>query len=236
MIRKAVILAAGRGTRMEGLTEDRPKPMIEVGGKPLLEHILDRLRAAGFSDALVVTGYKAEMIENHFAGYPMRIEFRRQQEVNGTARASLLAREFIAGDSFLLTYGDVLITEADYRAMVTRVEGDHQAVGGLAVKWVDDPWQGAAVYEEDGRVARIIEKPVPGTSATHWNSAGCYIFPSAIFDEFARVPLSARGEYELTSGVAQLVESGARLLLCPLEGGWRDVGRPGDLEAAQRLV
>ena len=71
LIPSAVILAEGRGTRMGALTEEAPKPMIAVGGKPLLEHVLDRLREAGVQRALIVTGYEAETIEAHFAGYPI---------------------------------------------------------------------------------------------------------------------------------------------------------------------
>ena len=72
-MQKAVVLAAGRGTRMKALTADRPKPMLEVAGKPLLEHILDRLAEADFREFLVVTGYRAEMIESYFAAYPILV-------------------------------------------------------------------------------------------------------------------------------------------------------------------
>ncbi len=220
---------------MEGLTDDRPKPMIPLRGKPMLEHILDRLRAAGIRSALIVTGYMAETIEDHFRGYPMEIAFRRQEVVDGTARAALLGREFVGSDPFLLSYGDILAGTADYRGMAEKLTPETQAV--LAVKWVDDPWQGAAVYaDETGRVSRIVEKPEPGTSSTHWNSGGCYVFQPGVFDELARVPKSPRGEYELTTAVEQLIASGRRVAIHGLEGGWRDVGRPSDLEAAERLV
>lgn len=232
---KAIILAAGRGTRMEGLTQDRPKPMIPLRGKPMLEHILDRLREAGFTQALLVTGYKAEMIEEHFRGYPMRVAYRRQQIVDGTARAALLGRDFAGADPFLLTYGDILTESADYRAMAAKMTPETEAV--LSAKWVDDPWQGAAIYADDsGRVSRIIEKPPIGTSTTHWNSAGAYCFRPSAFVEMERVPRSPRGEYEITSAVEQLIERGLRVLVHGLEGAWRDVGRPGDIAVAEDLL
>jgi NDP-sugar pyrophosphorylase family protein len=233
---KAVILAAGRGTRMEGLTEDKPKPMIPLRGKPMLEHILDRLREAGFRQAFVVTGYKAELIESHFAGYPMEIACRRQETIDGTARAAALARAWVGEASFLLTYGDILTGAEDYRAMAALME-DPGVAAVAAVRWVDDPWQGAAVYVDAGRrITRIIEKPKPGTSSTNWNSAGVYTFRAAVFAEIDRVPKSPRGEYELTSAVEQLVEGGSRLLIHPFEGVWRDVGRPGDIAAAEGMI
>lgn len=231
-----MILAAGRGKRMEGLTEDRPKPMLPLRGKPLLEHILDRLREAAFQEVLIVTGYRAEAIESYFERYPMNLVYRRQETINGTARAALLAREFCGDDSFLLTYGDILTEPQDYRAMAEKLESDAETSAVLAVKWVDDPWQGAAVYEESGRVTRIIEKPPRATSATRWNSAGSYTFRPEIFAELERTPLSPRGEYEITSAIQQLIAAGSRVLLHPLAGAWRDVGRPSDLDEAERLV
>ncbi|MFN7925633.1 MAG: sugar phosphate nucleotidyltransferase [Bryobacteraceae bacterium] len=233
---KAVILAAGRGTRMEGLTEDRPKPMIPLRGKPMLEHILDRLRMAGFTQAFIVTGYKGELIEQHFRGYPMRIAYARQETIDGTARAALLARDWAGSDSFLLSYGDILTAAEEWREMARKLDSDPEAAGVAAVKWSEDPWQGAAVYEENGRLTRIIEKPAPGTSATHWNSAGSYCFRAEVFDELAAVPKSPRGEYELTSAVSQLIQSGRKVLLHAFQGEWRDVGRPSDLGAAEKIV
>jgi len=233
-MRTAVILAAGRGKRMGALTEDTPKPMIAVRGKPLLEHILERLREAGVQRALIVTGYKAEMIEEYFAEYPIEIAFRRQEVLNGTAGAAMLAREWVGAEPLLLTYGDILTEVSDYCGMVARLDAETDAV--VVAKWVDDPWQGAAVYEEGGRVIRIVEKPPVGTSTTHWNSAGSYVFRPVLFEELERVPMSERGEYELTSALTQMIERGLRLLLYPLEGAWRDVGRPTDLDAAEKMV
>ena len=234
-INKAVILAAGRGKRMGDLTSDLPKPMLPVNGKPLLEHILERLGAAGFEEALIVTGYRADTIERHFEGYVMPLTFVRQEVLNGTATAALLAREFTGKDSFLLTFGDILIEPEDYRNAVRLMESP-EIDGVIAVKRVQDPFQGAAVYEENGRVTRIVEKPPRGTSRTNWNSAGMYVFRQSVFDELRRVPLSERGEYEITSALSRMILNGRTLLTCEMAGGWRDVGRPEDLEAAADLI
>lgn len=232
-MRKAVVLAAGRGTRLGTLTDDLPKPMLPLKGKPILEHLLDRLRAAGFTETFLVTGYRGETIEEHFRHYPMRIETQRQTEINGTARAALLARDFIGNEPFFLTYGDILCEAADYVGMRDRMTAD----GVIGCKWVDDPFQGAAVYPDaEGRVTRMIEKPPKGTSTTHWNSAGLYCFNAQIFEELARVPKSPRGEYEITSGIVQQLDAGQRLLLYGIEGAWKDIGRPEDFAAAQDMV
>mgnify|MGYP003389027330 CR=1 FL=1 len=97
MIESAVILAAGKGTRMGSLTMDTPKPMLPLAGKPMLEHILDRLRAAGIRRVLLIVGYHGDLIQTHFAQYPLAIEYRRQQVLNGTGSAALHAHDFAVG-------------------------------------------------------------------------------------------------------------------------------------------
>ncbi len=228
-IEKAVILAAGRGTRMGSITEMLPKPMVQIAGKPLLELILERLRDAGIRQFFIVVGYQREAIQNYFAGSRFAIEFTVQETVNGTGAAALLARAFAGDDPFLLTFGDILCSSQEYVRAIARMDDETQAV--LAVKWVDDPWQGAAVYEEADRITRIMEKPPKGTSQTHWNSAGFYCFRPRVFDYLAVLKPSVRNEYEITSAIDEMLADGLVLKISPIEGDWRDVGRPEDLAA-----
>jgi NDP-sugar pyrophosphorylase family protein len=228
-VTKAVVLAAGKGTRMGTLTEDLPKPMLPVKGKPLLEHVLDHLGRAGVRECGLITGYRHEVIEQHFASYPMRLEFIHQAVINGTAGAAKLARGFAGDDPFLLTYGDVWCEPDDYRSIMQPIENEPGTDCTLAVKYVEDPFQGAAVYVMDGFIRKIIEKPAKGTSTTHWNSAGIYGFRPSVFDEIDRVPLSVRGEYEITSAFEQMIDAGRKLRAVEIKGAWRDIGRPEDL-------
>jgi NDP-sugar pyrophosphorylase family protein len=230
-VKKAVVLAAGKGTRMGALTEDLPKPMLPVAGKPLLEHILDRLRQAGITACGIVTGYRGEAIEEHFARYPMSLEFLHQAVINGTAGAARLARTFAGDDPFLLTYGDIWCEPDDYRRVIQPIEEEPETEATLAVKFAEDPFQGAAVYLAEGFIERIVEKPPQGTSTTNWNSAGVYCFRARVFDELDQVPLSARGEYELTSAIEQMIAAGRKLRAIEIKGTWRDIGRPEDLAA-----
>ena len=100
----------------------------------------------------------------------------------------------------------------------------------MAVKEVDDPFRGAAVYLEDDRVTRIAEKPPKGASGTRWLAAGIYCLPPSVFAELERLPLSPRGEYELTDAVSQMLQGGASFIWHGIEGFWRDIGRPEDLQ------
>jgi NDP-sugar pyrophosphorylase family protein len=230
-LRRAVILAAGKGTRMGALTRETPKPMLVVEGKPLLEHILERLARAGLEKFFIVVGYRHEVIEEHFREWPLPIEFRIQDPVDGSGSAARLARDFAAGEPFLLSYADILCDPSEYVRCASILQREPAAAAVLAVKAVDDPWQGAAVYEENGRIRRIVEKPPQGKSTTHWNSAGLYAFRPVLFDYLDRIRPSPRNEYELTSALDLMLDDSLDLRISQIEGNWRDVGRPEDLEA-----
>lgn len=230
-IRHAVVLAAGRGTRMGEITRQTPKPMLPIAGRPMLEHILDRLASVGIQRFFVVTGFLHEVIESHFRDWRLPIEFRLQDPVDGTGSATNLARDFAGKDDFLLTYADILCDPLEYTRCATALNAGLETVAAISVKAVDDPWQGAAVYEEAGRITRIIEKPPKGTSSTNWNSAGFYAFRPVIFEYLARLSPSSRNEYELTSALDAMLADGLDLRISAIAGDWRDVGRPEDLAA-----
>ena len=234
-IDKAIVLAAGKGTRMGALTADLPKPMLPVEGRPMLEHILDRLAEAGIRRVLLVVGYRRETIIEHFAGYEaLALEYVVQETPNGTGSAVALGREFAGSDRVLVTFGDIICEPEDYKGLMNTC--DTECVAVIGAKHVDDPWQGAAIYENGGVLERIVEKPPKGTSTTNWNSAGLYIFAPVLFAYLDRLELSPRGAYELTTAIANMLGDGRRLLLYGVRGDWRDVGRPEDLKAAENII
>ncbi len=236
---KAVILAAGRGTRMRHLTENQPKPMIDVGKQSILESILLAIRDAGVRDFVVVTGYFANLIEDHFgdgAAFGMRIEYVRQAVQDGTGSALHLVRDAVGDEDFFMSFGDIMTSLDNYPRMI---RGFEETPGDMALslKWVDDPSKGAAVYVDGmGRVSKIVEKPEPGTSTSHWNNAGLFVFTPVIFDYTAKLTKSARGEYELTEAIGRMVDDGLVVRAIELAGVWGDMGTPEDVEAMTRLL
>lgn len=238
-IDQALILAAGRGTRMRGLTEDLPKPMLEVAGRPLLEHVVATLREAGIRRCAIVTGYRAERIEGHFGDgsrLGVRIEYRRQEERDGTARALLLGRGAMGDRPFLLAWGDIVAHPRNYPALLAAF-ARLGPEGVLAVQWVEDPCRGAAVYvDAEQRIERIVEKPPPGTANTHWINAGIGAFTAELFAYAESVRPSPRGEYELPDAISGMIADERRVYAFPLEGFWSDVGTPEDLGRAERLL
>src|ERR1700757_5017182 len=120
-IEKAVILAAGRGTRMRELTADLPKPMIEVRGKPVLQHIVEGLRDGGVRRVLIVVGYHADAVQNFFGDGSrsnIAIQYAKQTVQDGTGRVVDLARDFVGNRPFILAYGDILVDPENYKRVV----------------------------------------------------------------------------------------------------------------------
>ena len=236
---KALILAAGRGTRMKGMTEDLPKPMIPVAGKPILERILLGLKEAGVAEFVFITGYKSEVVQDHFedgSGYGVRIEYVHQLELNGTAKAMLLGKDAVGESDFFLSWGDILVEPLNYQQMSqTFMSGDFDALE--AVNKMDDPHQGSSVvFDEEGIVEKIIEKPPKGTAPSPYNGSGIFCFHPDVFEFAEQVPISPRGEYELPQALQAMIESGKRFKVHPIRGYWGDVGTPEDWERMNRLL
>ena len=226
-IDKAVVLAAGRGTRMRELTADFPKPMIKVRGKPVLEYIVEGLHDAGVHKLLIIVGYHAEMVRNFFGNgrhYGVHIEYATQTVRDGTGRVVDLARNFTGGSPFILSYGDILISPLNYKRLVDLTD-DCEAI--VTVTRGEDVSKGGAVFvNKQMELVDLREKLKPGEPTSPWYNAGLYAFRPGIFEFTARLKPSPRGEYELTDAIRDLAHSGKKVQALELNGEWADVRDP----------
>lgn len=234
-ITKAVLLAAGRGTRMRELTSDLPKPMLQVRGQPILQHIIAGMRGAGVRDFQIVVGWRAEVVRDFFGDgsvFGARIEYVNQVVQDGTGKVVELARDFCGSDPFLLSYGDILIDPAHYRALVSPAD-EVEAI--ISVKRSDDVSKGGAVFvNERFELIDLREKPQPGEPTSPWYNAGVYAFRPSIFEFISRLERSPRGEYELTDAIRELALAGKRVQALEITGDWADVRDPEILAQLNR--
>ena len=236
---KAVILAAGKGTRMGELTATLPKPMMAVEGKPVLEHIVEGLRdEAGITDFFIVTGWCGHVIRDHFGDgrrWEVKITYGEQVVQDGTGKAPELAKAWVGTSRFLLTYGDILLEQppTDYALLVKAFQED----GVIAVKDGQDLTKGGAVVlDHEGFMIDLVEKGASSqVPANAYYNAGIYLLTPGIFDYTAKLEKSPRGEYELTDALKALVKvGGARLRGVTLRRAWADVRDPSVLSELNR--
>jgi UDP-N-acetylglucosamine diphosphorylase / glucose-1-phosphate thymidylyltransferase / UDP-N-acetylgalactosamine diphosphorylase / glucosamine-1-phosphate N-acetyltransferase / galactosamine-1-phosphate N-acetyltransferase len=233
-VTRAVILAAGRGTRMRELTDDVPKPMVLVAGRPVLERIVAGLASTGIDQILVVVGYHKEVIMDHFSDgsqFGIRIQYVEQVTQDGTGRVVALARTFAGNMPFLLSYGDILVNPSFYPRLLQL--GDAETL--LSVRRSADVSKGGAVFLNSAmEVTDLKEKPKPGEAATPWYNAGIYTFRESIFSYVAQLQPSPRGEYELTDAIRAMAHAGVKVRAVEITGDWVDVRDPEVLAEVNR--
>jgi NDP-sugar pyrophosphorylase family protein len=183
-IRKAMILAGGKATRLQELTRHRPKPMVEVGGRPLVEHTIRQLAAAGVREAGMNLYQSPEAVMRHFgdgARFGLSLRYSIETEPLGTAGALRPFRDFFADGPFFLVYGDNLTT-CDFGALA-RAHRKHHGVATVALFWRDDVTKHSAVeIDGENRIRRFIEKPKSEEAPSQWISAGMMVLEPRIFD------------------------------------------------------
>ena len=212
---------------MRELTVELPKPMIEVRGKPVLQHIVEGLRDAGIREFFIIVGYRADAVQNFFGDgsrYKIAIQYATQVVQDGTGRVVDIARNFADNSAFILSYGDILVDPQNYKSIVD-LPDDIEAI--ITVKRGEDVSKGGAVFLNDQmELVDIREKSPPGEPTSPWYNAGIYAFRPSIFEFTAKLKPSPRGEYELTDAVRALAQSGKKVKALELSGEWADVRDP----------
>jgi len=229
---KAVVLAAGEGVRLQPITATRPKHLIKVGGKSILEHCLDALKFSGVTEVIIVTHYMGDAIRQFFGDgkkLGLNIAYVEQAEMLGTGNAVSVVEPYVDGD-FVLVYGDLLFAPEAVADVVSLYEAEKPAAV-MAVVPVEKPESYGVVELENARIVKcIVEKPAAGESPSNLANAGLYVFSKEIFDKIKQTKASIRGEWELTDALSLLIEGGKTVLASKIaKSDWMDIGRPWDL-------
>jgi mannose-1-phosphate guanylyltransferase len=218
---KAMVLAAGLGTRLRPLTYEITKPMVPVLDRPVMEHILDLIDRHSFEGVIANLHYFPETIREYFGE---RISYSFEQELLGTAGGVRGCAEFFGDEPFLVISGDAL-TDIDLTAFAAR----HRAAGGiatLAVKRVTDTREyGVVLHDGDGRITGFQEKPAPEEALSDLGNCGIYMFDPRIFDYFPDRPFVdwAKDVYPA------LLENDVPFYIHELSEYWNDVGSLAEL-------
>ena len=232
---KAVILAAGKGLRLMPITSSRPKPMIPLAGKPILEHTILGLKEAGIHEILLIVGYKESMIMEYFGNgkekLNIKIEYFTQKEQLGTGHAAHLAKSFVDDEPFLLMYGDLMMDTVIFKEII-EIYNDSKTEGLISLLEVDNPQDyGIISLTNEGFVKNITEKPSPDLNLGNLANAGIYIFDHLIFEAIEKTEKSIRGEYEFTDSMQILINqlNGKIIGYNIRDYFWSDIGLPWQL-------
>ena len=233
-----LIPAAGKGTRLEPLTRALPKEMLQVGEKPIIDHVIDQFREAGIEKVFIVVGYRKEAIINYLgngSAYGMSIAYLFQEKREGLAKAIEMVKDF-ANEQFCVVLGDNYIEPKDLlkemieqhnskKASVTLAVHEREEVSSLGV---------VKLEESSDKIVDLVEKPPKGEEPSKLAIMGMYVFNPEIFDAIAKTKPGAKDEYQITDSIKILAEEGKEVHALEHKGAWFDIGtKEGLLEANQ---
>ncbi|MFC6988729.1 sugar phosphate nucleotidyltransferase [Haloplanus sp. GCM10025708] len=238
---KAVIPAAGQGTRLYPQTHTKPKPMVRVAGKPILGHILDGLVESPIDEAVVVVGVmKDHVIDYARENYGDRLDlsFAEQNQTEGLGHCIYQTRDLVSDDPICIVLGDMLF-DGDYGDFLVEHERLGDVDGSIGVKVVEEPSNYGVVTVEGNRIVELVEKPEQ--PASNLAISGIYFIEdtSGLFDALTYlIENDVRGagdEYQLTDALQRMIEQGAEFGMFEVED-WYDCGRPSTLLEANRVL
>jgi len=228
MIKKVVVAAAGKGTRMLHLTKNKSKHLIRVEKKPFLSYLLDNLLKAGYKEIILIVGYKGEKIKKFLKGYDSKnckitvinqFDILKKEEY-GTL-CPLKCIKDIVKENFLMVYGDNLYSVKDLKAF--NIDDKYNYVAGFIH---EHPERYGVFISDNGFLKEIIEKPKKYVG--NLINTGLYKFTPEIFDKISQICKSPRGEYELTDAITLLAKQ-RKVKIKRIQDYWLDFGNPGDI-------
>jgi dTDP-glucose pyrophosphorylase len=245
MIRKAIVLAAGKGKRLEPLTLAIPKEMIRVGTKPVIEHVINLLKAGGVEDILVIVGRKKEAIMDYLGSgerFGVQIYYRIQEKLRGTAHAVYLGKDFVGDEDFVVAYGDNYLKPYSTMKDVIKFHMHKNADATLVLHLVKDPRRfGIVKIDSTSRVINMIEKPTLRearpyrTKEGYLNIAGILILKPDVFEYIERTRPGKNNELWITDSIKLMKKSGKSVYGFIFHGLRYDIGTFESLLEADEL-
>ncbi|MBU0957359.1 MAG: NTP transferase domain-containing protein [Nanoarchaeota archaeon] len=222
---KVVILAAGKGTRLRPYTDDTPKALVEIKGKPYLYYLMKNLLKSGFDDICILVGYKKEKFPEFLENYGFEAQLIEQKEQKGTADAVSYVKYFTGSDNFLLVYGDNLFSVSDLKSM----DKDDEFTYLCGMK-VEHPEKYGVIIMEGNNVVGIKEKPKEFYG--NFVSAGMLKLTSEIYPCIDKIEVSPRGEFELPDAISMLIDEG-KVKVNEVKDGRLDLGCVDDIKIVE---
>ena len=222
MIKNALILAAGKGSRMWPLSENIPKPLLPLGGLPIIERQIQELIKVGVKELYILIGYRMKEISDYLdnAKLDININYIVQEQQNGTGHAVNQAKGKIRGEFYCLN-GDIIIDKENLKNL-----RENQGKLTMMVTKVPDGSNFGVVESKNGHLISITEKGIDGESMIN---AGIFLFNEKIFAAIDGIEKSIRGEYELTDALESISN---QIHIIDYKGIWKDIGNPWDLITA----
>jgi bifunctional UDP-N-acetylglucosamine pyrophosphorylase/glucosamine-1-phosphate N-acetyltransferase len=231
-ITKALILAAGNGERMIPRTLITPKPLLLVGGTPIIEHAMNALSNVGIKDIFIVVNYKKEMIKKYFdngSKFNVNIHYLTQDNPKGGTGDAVNTARGIINESFITLNGDVIFDHDIPRKMIDNYKDD----GLLVCKQVPNPQDYGIIEINGNHVMKIVEKPE--NPSTNLANLGMYVMPEEIFDAISMTSLSKRKEIEITDSIQILINENKKFSFLKTNSFWMDIGTISNHDKANRI-
>jgi len=225
---KAIIMAAGKGTRMLPLTENTAKVLIEINGKPFLYYVLKNLQKAGINEFGIVIGYKKEQFQQFLDKYGFNATLIEQTEQKGTGHALMQAEEFVKNENFIALGGDNLCSDNDFKTIAK--DDNLNYIGGIESK---TPERYGVLVVDGDQLKEIKEKPKEFVGSLI--NTGLYKFTSDIFEALMEIKESERGEYELTDAISLLAAQG-KVKVHIISDYWIDLGSKEDIPTVEEAL
>lgn len=235
---KAVILSAGEGRRMRPLTLTKPKTMLPVAGKPIIQYNIEALRDSGITEILLIVKYKEKLVKDYFKdgkAFGVNISYKTQEEPAGTADAISYSKNFIKDDNLIVLNGDIILD----KELISEIIADYESSQFdtlMVLTEVEDPSHYGVVEMQGILVKNIIEKPKKEDAPSNLINAGIYIFNKNIFDKIAITEVSPRGEFEITDSLILQIRDNKNIKGFITNKKWIDVGMPWDLLEINEIV